>query len=63
MAKKSIDKTICFPGEDGWELWKQTEDRFGQAEYELLEERELDESGSCETVSYTHLPLPTILLV
>ncbi|MFL2479927.1 MAG: hypothetical protein ACJ0K4_10270 [Verrucomicrobiales bacterium] len=33
MAKKSIDKTICFPGEDGWELWKQTEDRFGQAEY------------------------------
>ncbi|MDG1853760.1 MAG: hypothetical protein P8I97_06350 [Verrucomicrobiales bacterium] len=59
MAKKSIDKTICFPGEDGWELWKQTEDSFGQAEYELLEKRELDESGSCEPFKdATHYAFP-----
>ena len=59
MAKKSIDKTICFPGEDGWELWKQTEDSFGQAEYGLLEKRELDESGSCEPFKdATHYAFP-----
>jgi hypothetical protein len=59
MAKKSIDKTICFPGEDGWELWKHTEDRFGQAEYELMDERELDESGSCEPFKdATHYAFP-----
>ena len=59
MAKKSIDKTICFPGEDGWELWKHTEDRFGQAEYELVEEMQLDESGSCEPFKdATHYAFP-----
>jgi len=66
MAKKSIDKTICFPGENGWELWKQTVDSFGQAEYELLEERELDESGSCEPfkdASHYAFPINSVFAV
>ena len=66
MAKKSIDKTICFPGEDGWELWKQTQDSFGQDEYELLEKRELDESGSCEPfkdASHYAFPINSVFAV
>jgi len=59
MAKKSIDKTVCFPGEDGWELWKQTEDRFGQSQYDLVEKIEPDESGSYKPFNdATHYAFP-----
>ena len=68
MAKKNIENSICFPGEDAWELWVSKENRFGSSDYELTETKEVDDSGSCEpfkvathyaSVSYTHLTLPT----
>lgn len=59
MAKKNIENSICFPGEDAWELWVSKENRFGSSDYELTETKEVDDSGSCEPFKVaTHYAFP-----
>ena len=59
MAKKNIENSICFPGEDAWELWIAKENRFGSSDYSLSETKEVDDSGSCEPFKEaTHYAFP-----
>jgi hypothetical protein len=63
MAKNDSDITICFPGEDGWELWSEQSGRLVLRETRSLEEG--NESG-CEpfqTASHYAFPVNSVFAV
>ena len=66
MAKKSTEDSICFPGENTWELWTSKEDQFGSSNFELTDVKALDESGSSEpfkVASHYAFPMNSVFAV
>ena len=56
MAKKDSDITLCFPGEDGWELWSERSGSLVLSETRPLEE---GNEGGCEPFqSASHYAFP-----
>ena len=63
MAKNDSDITICFPGEDGWELWSRQSGRFV-----LVESRPCagGQAGGCEpfrSATYYAFPVNSVFAV
>ena len=56
MAKKDSDITLCFPGEDGWELWAERSGRLVLSETRPLEEG--NEAGCEPFQSASHYAFP-----
>ena len=59
MAKKDSDITLCFPGENGWELWVEQSGRLV-----LSETRSLEEGGEpFQSASHYAFPVNSVFAV
>lgn len=63
MAKNDSDITICFPGEDGWELWSRESGKLVLIDTRPCEGGQADECEPFQSATYYAFPVNSVFAV